>query len=97
MGGDWAYENTQFNYRNMESMMNYIKNNYKDINMDFKMSTPNEYVQALKSKNQFANLAVYKGDFYPYIEGENSVWSGFFSSRADFKKEIKVASTLEHA
>jgi hypothetical protein len=52
MGGDWAYENTQFNFRNMELMLSYIKNNYKDLNMDFKLSTPSEYVKALKSKNQ---------------------------------------------
>lgn len=40
MGGDFTYENTQFNFRNMESMMNFIKEHYHDINMDFKFSTP---------------------------------------------------------
>ena len=44
MGGDFTYENALFNYRNMESMLNFIKSNYKDINMDFKFSTPSEYV-----------------------------------------------------
>jgi hypothetical protein len=46
MGGDYTYENTQFNYRNMESMLSYIKNNYKDINMEFRMSTPIDYINA---------------------------------------------------
>lgn len=28
MGGDWTYENTQFNYRNMEAMKSFIEKNY---------------------------------------------------------------------
>ena len=97
MGGDWTYENTQFNFRNMEGMKNYIEKHYPDINMEFRFSTPSEYVRSLKQNLQTSSLAVYKGDFYPYIEGENSVWSGFFSSRPDLKKQIKDASAVEHA
>lgn len=33
-------------------MMKYIKENYKDTNIELKYSTPSEYVQALKQKNQ---------------------------------------------
>ena len=97
MGGDWTYENTQFNFRNMESIKNYIEKHYQDINMEFRFSTPSEYIRSLKQNLETNNLSVYKGDFYPYIEGENSVWSGFFTSRPDLKKQIKDASAVEHA
>jgi hypothetical protein len=36
-------------------------------------------------------------DFFPYVETHLVAWSGFYTSRPGFKKQIKVYSSLFHS
>lgn len=56
------------------------------------MSTPSEYLTALKNEN--VKWPVKNGgDFFPYgSDDKNNFWSGYFSSRPALKKQIKDAS-----
>lgn len=57
------------------------------------MSTPKRYVDALK-KEQTA-WPVHSGDFFRYFEKPgDGYWSGFYTSRPAFKKQIRDASSL---
>ena len=62
------------------------------------MSTPSEYLDALKKENIKWPVKD-GGDFFPYgSEGEkHNYWSGYFSSRPNFKKHVKDASAGLHA
>jgi hypothetical protein len=59
------------------------------------MSTPSEYIAALKKEK--ITFPVRYGDAMPYADGENDYWSGYFSSRPGAKKTVKDASALYNA
>ena len=75
-------------------MIDYFnKNNH--LNITWKMSTPSEYIDALKKEN--LTFPVRYGDAMPYADGDNDYWSGYFSSRPGAKKQVKDASALMNA
>lgn len=62
-----------------------------------RMSTPSEYIAALKKEDLKWPIKD-GGDFFPYgSDSLNNYWSGYFTSRPDFKKNIKDASAALHA
>jgi alpha-mannosidase len=73
-----------------------IGNKYNKHNITFVMSTPGRYVDALKKENPVWPIKY--GDFMNYAEapdaasGDKLFWSGYYTSRPDFKKQIKDAS-----
>lgn len=73
-------------------MVNKKSNEY---NMTLVMSTPGAYVDALKAEN--VKWPVKYDDFLNYYEDKWSFWSGYYTSRASFKKQIKDASTIFHS
>ena len=94
MGCDFAYQNARAEFANVERMIDYFNKNNKS-NMKFKMSTPGEYIEALKKENIV--WPVRYGDAFPYADGENDYWTGYFSSRPGAKKQVKDASALMNA
>lgn len=96
MGCDYTYENAGQNYKKMETVMKYIKDNYqKEANMNIFFSTPSEYITAIKAEKH--NYPVFENDLLPYSEGNNEVWSGYFSSRPGLKKTVKDTSATFNA
>ena len=75
-------------------MIEYFNKNNKS-NMIFKMSTPGEYIEALKKENIV--WPVRYGDAFPYADGENDYWSGYFAARPGSKRQVKMASALMNA
>jgi alpha-mannosidase len=72
-----------------------LGNRNKNHNMEFIMSTPTKYVDALKKENvkwpvKYDDLTNYFQKFETGTHRE--YWSGYYSSRPDFKKHIKDAS-----
>lgn len=64
--------------------------------MSFKLSTPGRYLDSLK-KEKVKWPIVKDHDFFPYAESHITSWSGFYSSRPGFKKQIKVYSSIYHS
>lgn len=94
MGCDFTYENAGANYKDMEAQIKYIKENYKEANLDIFFSTPSAYISKIKSQK----FSVYTGDLISYSEGEkNEVLSGYYSSRPGLKKNIRYSSSLLHS
>jgi len=60
--------------------------------MVFVQSTPQTYVNALKAEN--VEWPVKYDDIMPYESDPNWFWSGFFSSRPAFKKQVKDSSAI---
>lgn len=60
------------------------------------MSTPKTYVNALKKEN--TKWPIWTEDLLSYFEKPgDGYWSGFYTSRPTFKKQIKDASALFQA
>jgi hypothetical protein len=94
MGCDFAYQNARAEFANVENMINYFNKNNKS-NMVFRMSTPSEYIEELKKENIV--WPVRYGDAFPYADGENDYWSGYFAARPGAKRQVKTASALMNA
>lgn len=94
MGCDFAYQNARAEFANVERMIDYFNKNNKS-NMVFRMSTPSEYIEELKKENIV--WPVRYGDAFPYADGENDYWSGYFAGRPGAKKQVKTASALMNA
>lgn len=63
--------------------------------MTFKYSTPGRYIKAIKEEKR--TWPVFKNDFLPYAMEDHEYWSGYYTSRADLKKQAKDYSSLFHA
>jgi hypothetical protein len=59
MGGVFDYQSALVNFKGMEDMLNFIKENYSGLNIDFKMSTPTEYISSVKSEIDLSKLSSY--------------------------------------
>lgn len=90
-GCDFTYMNALAEFKNIERMMEYVnsKNNY---NITLKMSTPSDYIEALKKEK--IKWPVKYEDGFPYGSSEYEMWVGYFSSRPEAKKMTKDASAI---
>ena len=77
-GCDFAYMNALADYKNTERLIEYFnsKNNY---NITLKMSTPSDYVDALRKEK--IKWPVKYEDAFPYGSNDYEMWVGYFSSR----------------
>ena len=77
-----------------------------------KYSTPSKYIKEMKNINDqlksksssFAQTSALKGGFhihrddsFPYAMNTNQYWSGFYSTRPQFKRIVKFTSTRFHS
>ena len=86
-GEDFAFNEADINYENIEMIMNYVNNNMKG-KMKMIYSTPTQYFDSvLKSGTNFEKHSNY--DFFPYADNAHCYWTGYFSSRANLKGLIK--------
>jgi len=60
--------------------------------MTLKWATPGEYVDALKAEN--VTWPVYYDEYLNYFDNDFLFWSGYYTSRPAFKKQIKDSQAL---
>ena len=86
-GEDFAFNEADINYENIEMIMDYVNKNMKG-KMKMIYSTPSQYFDSvLKSGVKFEKFS--NCDFFPYADNEHCYWTGYFSSRANLKGLIK--------
>ena len=78
----------------MEALIEYI-NEHNTVNMKLVQSTPAAYVDALKAEK--ITWPVQYNDMFPYSDGNNEFWSGYYTSRPGTKKQVKDGSANFHA
>ena len=59
------------------------------------MSTPSEYIKAIN--NEKHTYSVFKDDFVPFVDLKDQVFSGFFTTKAAYKKQIREGSSMFHS
>lgn len=93
-GGDFRFMNAAQNYKNMDAMIKYMNKKYPN-EYRFEYSTPSKYVDALKELN--VKWPTKNDDMFPYSDGPDAYWTGYFSSRANSKQFIRRGSHNLHA
>ena len=58
-------------------------------------STPGMYMDAIKKQN--AKYNVKENDIFPYADSTDNYWTGYFTSRANSKKQTRDGQYNLHA
>lgn len=96
MGDYFAYHNAGQSFKQMEDLLQFITENYKNnSNIKYRFSTPSEYIKAVRDEK--LPYDVYTEDLFPIAKATNEIWTGYFTSKPAFKKQIKDSSSLMHA
>ncbi|KAL0485526.1 lysosomal alpha-mannosidase [Acrasis kona] len=98
-GNDFQYVNASINFINMNKILKYVNEHYKD-QVEAKYSKVTEYFDAVYpvdadmkplTKTEFPT---YKGDFFPYADSDASYWSGYFVSRPRLKGRVREGERI---
>nr|APA33853.1 seminal fluid protein [Nilaparvata lugens] len=82
MGGDFNYIVASSWFKNMDKLIKYINQKYKDVNVLY--STPACYLKAVHAENITWPVKD-DDDFMPYGSDEHSYWTGYYTSRPNLK------------
>lgn len=67
-------------YKNLDRLFKYLnENREKYNNITVKYSTVGEYLKELNDLRPY--LPEKTDDFFPYADGDNAYWTGYFTSR----------------
>jgi len=92
-GCDFAYQNAKADLDSTVKLIEYF-NLHNTANIKLQLSTPDDYISAVKAEK--IKWPTRYEDEMPYSEESDDYWTGYFSSRPTFKKEIKDASSFLH-
>ena len=112
MGSDFTYENALYDFSNLDLLMKTIQNSnfsssllspYSGIDIFY--STPELYTQSKHNESSSSSnfmvgndyWSVKDDDFFPYSDCKHCFWTGYFTSRPNFKRMERVSSGLLHA
>lgn len=94
-GMDFNYMNAFQNYENLDKFISYMNANYADKYI-FKYATPGEYLDSVNAIKDRKWPTKYD-DLMPYADGQDSVWTGYFTSRPNAKSYVRYGSRQLHA
>jgi len=87
LGEDFAFQDGHMDFKNYDQLFKYLSANSKKYNVDVSYSTPGRFISALYPMNlKFEEKA---DDFFPYADGPNAYWTGYFSSRVSIKGAVR--------
>lgn len=86
VGDDFAFNESDITYRNIDLLIDKINSN-DSYNLNIFYSTPNRYMKRIKEIQELYTIKT--DDFMPYADNNYSFWTGFFSSRPATKVHIK--------
>jgi len=93
-GGDFLFMNAFYNFANLDRMIEYKNKHYSD-EFHLRYSTPSDYIDAVKKYNK--TWATREYDLFPYSSDPQNFWTGYFTSRANYKGYIRRGSHETHA
>jgi len=78
-GNDFAHWQAVNSFVNMDKLIRYVNANSDHYGITMKYAHVSDYVNAVHALN--IEWPVFEGDFFPYNDGPNAFWSGYFTSR----------------
>ena len=94
IGGDFDWYNPESHYTLLEKFMDFFDKN-PQYNLKIQYSTPRRYVQAVYEEVLERSITFPEklDDFFPYKDGPNSFWAGYYTSKPFLKRLVREAST----
>lgn len=93
MGCDFAFGNARMNFKSYDALIKYFNSVYTDMTMFY--STPSMYLDALKAEDHTWPLNT--NDMFPYADQQEDYWSGYFTSRANAKSQVRFGQANLHS
>lgn len=87
MGDDFQYEYAESWFKQMDKLIHYVN---KDGRVNALYSTPSIYTDAKNGAN--VSWPLKTDDYFPYADGPDSYWTGYFTSRPAFKRYVRSLS-----
>ena len=94
-GGDFTWMAAEQNFKNYDKLLTYINNRSASYNLNITYSTPSQYLAAIYPQNKIYPPKT--DDFFPYADGDNAYWTGYFISRVSLKKLVREQGKLLQA
>jgi len=85
-GDDFHYMAAHMNFKNYDKLFKYIRNT-SGYNVNVFYNTPTEYLSAIYP--QGITYPTKTDDFFPYADGDNAYWTGYFTSRVAYKGLVR--------
>ena len=92
-GGDFMYGNAALTFKSEDNLIDYFNSVYDDVTLV--RSTPYMYLDALKAQD--IEWPVKTDDMFPYADKRDEYWTGYFTSRANSKSQVRFAQANIHA
>ncbi|CAF1497023.1 unnamed protein product, partial [Adineta steineri] len=92
-GDDFNFENADEYFKNLDKLIKYVnaqQANGSNVNVFY--STPSCYLYALNKADRSWKSKT--DDFFPYAHHPHGFWTGYFSSRAAFKRYERHANNI---
>ncbi|KZV46140.1 Fatty acid hydroxylase superfamily isoform 2 [Dorcoceras hygrometricum] len=87
MGEDFRYQYAESWFKQMDKLIHYVN---KDGRVNALYSTPSIYTDAKHAANESWPLKI--DDYFPYANGDNAYWTGFYTSRPALKRYVRLLS-----
>ncbi|KAL8111174.1 hypothetical protein AgCh_026780 [Apium graveolens] len=87
MGDDFQYQYAETWFKQMDKLIHYVN---LDGRVNALYSTPSLYTDAKNTVN--SSWPLKQNDYFPYADGANAYWTGFFTSRPALKGYIRMLS-----
>ncbi|KAI4327749.1 hypothetical protein L6164_020175 [Bauhinia variegata] len=87
MGDDFNYQYAESWFKQMDKLIHYAN---KDGRVNAFYSTPSFYTNVKNAEN--ISWPLKTDDYFPYADGANAYWTGYFTSRPSLKRYVRVLS-----
>ncbi|KAI9166079.1 hypothetical protein LWI28_025899 [Acer negundo] len=87
MGDDFQYQYAESWFKQMDKLIHYVN---KDGRVNAFYSTPSIYTDVKNAAN--ISWPLKTDDYFPYADGVNAYWTGYFTSRPALKRYIRMLS-----
>ena len=85
IGGDFQFNDGPWRYRSIDNLMKVFNAMYSNMTMMY--STPSKYLDAIIAANE--TWPTKYDDMLPYAQYKDDYWTGFYTSRPNFKSYIR--------
>eukprot|EP01133_Synstelium_polycarpum_P001460 gene1460-1693_t len=92
-GCDFAYMNANMYFKNIDKLIAYI-NDHPELGLNVLYSTPSTYIEAVNAANLVWEVKT--DDLFPYADGPDAYWTGYFTSRPALKGFVRQSNALLH-
>lgn len=91
MGDDFRFQDARMYFDSSDNLIKYFNEHYgPQYNITLRYSTPSDYIDGLAAEN--ITWPTKYDDMFPYGDGDESYWTGYFTSRANSKEYVRAAS-----